>query len=778
MITLSPAQEVIARDTHRFRVLNCGRRFGKALALDTPILTTKGFLSLKDVVVGDYVYDEKGEAAVVQYKSDIYTGRTCYRVVFSDGSEIVADASHDWQVETRAIRKNGARSKVKKHPSVIKTTEEMAKDIFLPRHDGRRETNYSIKVTQPIVGRKINFPIDPYFLGVWLGDGNTKNCGVTTADEDVRIFLYDYANRLGCKVRKVEQPNNRSYVYHIHGDRTQNARNGSLQALLRTQGLLGNKHVPEVFLTASYAERLALAQGLMDSDGYCQNGFYEFTSTDKKLADGVYALLCTLGIKAVMGTYDALLYGVRVGVKYRISFSYSGNLFRIERKKNQERAIRKSDISRRFIVAVEPVKSVPVQCLMVGSASHLFLCGKSLIPTHNTTLAIQEIYGKLVAKSVRVCYVAPTFQQARDIAWAQLLKEVKPIAISVNESRLEIHTRNLVNEASMCVLRGWEAIETLRGQQFDFVVIDEVAMMRDFWSGWQNVISPTLTDTKGEVLFISTPKGFNHFYELYNLHEKDKDFASFHYTSYDNPNVPPEEIDRQKLSLPEDAFAQEFLADFRKRTGLVYPEFNRATHVFNDDTQRPHTIRKLLGVDYGYTNPTALIMVERDSDDNFWVSWEWYRTGKTNSEVGEYVKTLDTNRVYPDPAEPDRIEEWRRMGINVQDVSKDVEKGIDTVRELLKSHRLHIHANCVNLLSEMETYHYDDKRPNRNEPEKPIKENDHGLDAMRYALFNAGKADRPKAYTFVPGVSRPSMVETVRGTQRFPQRYGTRMPRE
>ena len=128
-----------------------------------------------------------------------------------------------------------------------------------------------------------------------------------------------------------------------------------------------------------------------------------------------------------------------------------------------------------------------------------------------TTLAIDQMKGRAAIPNSRIAYIAPTYQQARDIAWEQLKRDCRQAAESINESRLEI---KLVN-GSLIILRGWEAIETLRGQMFHLIVIDEVAMMRDFGLKWQEIIRPTLTDVKGEVIFISTPKGFNHFYDLY-----------------------------------------------------------------------------------------------------------------------------------------------------------------------------------------------------------------------------------------------------------------------
>ena len=129
----------------------------------------------------------------------------------------------------------------------------------------------------------------------------------------------------------------------------------------------------------------------------------------------------------------------------------------------------------------------------------VLLCGRRW---GKTTLAIDTIKARASIADSRIAYIAPTYQQARDIAWEQLKRECTEASQSINEARLEIR---LVN-GSLIILRGWESIETLRGQQFDLIVIDEVAMMRSFALLWQEVIRPTLTDTKGEALFISTPK--------------------------------------------------------------------------------------------------------------------------------------------------------------------------------------------------------------------------------------------------------------------------------
>jgi PBSX family phage terminase large subunit len=348
-----------------------------------------------------------------------------------------------------------------------------------------------------------------------------------------------------------------------------------------------------------------------------------------------------------------------------------------------------------------------------------------------TTLAIDQMKARLTIPNSRVCYIAPTYQQARDIAWEQLRNDLQQ-AGKANEARLEIE---LVN-GSKISLKGWEAIETLRGQRFDMIVLDEVAMMRNFWLNWQEVIRPTLTDTKGEALFISTPKGFNHFYDLFGYQSKDEDYKSFHFTTYDNPHIPREEVDKAKLELTEDRFAQEYMADFRKSEGLVYKEFLRWKHLFKRLPEVGY-VKTFGGVDFGFTNPCAVISIKKDRNAIYWVTDEWYKTSQSDAQIADYVAALQWDECFPDPESPSGIAELKKRAVNAREVVKNkdsVRNGINTVRELFNTNRLRIHESCQNLIWELETYAYPDRKPDHNEEENPIKENDHALDALRYAL--------------------------------------------
>lgn len=353
-----------------------------------------------------------------------------------------------------------------------------------------------------------------------------------------------------------------------------------------------------------------------------------------------------------------------------------------------------------------------------------------------TTLAVEMMLLKAFAKPVKIAYIAPTIQQARDIAFAMLKKELQPIVKDINESRLEFKVKTQEDgEESLIFLRGWEAIETLRGQAFDFLILDEVASMRNFWIGWQEVLRPALTDNVGGAMFVSTPKGFNHFYDLFNTELKDKDFKSFHFTSYDNPFLNKEEIENAKATIPIERFEQEYMASFQKTQGLVYKEFNREKHLYEELPEGEY--EKLGGVDFGFRNPAGVLDI-RFFKERFWVEEEWYKRERTDAMIADYVKASDFDEVYPDPESAGGVEELKQRSINVREVLKgkgSIVMGINKVKEALITGKLKINKRCVNLIAELEMYSYDDDKGDRNEDENPLKANDHLLDALRYVIM-------------------------------------------
>lgn len=167
-----------------------------------------------------------------------------------------------------------------------------------------------------------------------------------------------------------------------------------------------------------------------------------------------------------------------------------------------------------------------------------------------------------------VFYVAPTQGQARDIMWNTLLELGNPVVVSSHVNNMQI---KLINGATIS-LKGADRPETMRGVSLKFLVLDEYADMKP--SVWETVLRPALADQKGSAMFIGTPLGRNHFYELYKYGElaEDPTYQAWHFTSYDNPLLDPEEIDIAKKSMSSYAFRQEFMASFEALGSEIFKE--------------------------------------------------------------------------------------------------------------------------------------------------------------------------------------------------------------
>lgn len=365
--------------------------------------------------------------------------------------------------------------------------------------------------------------------------------------------------------------------------------------------------------------------------------------------------------------------------------------------------------------------------------------------------------------------VSPTYKQSKSIHWRELKKIIPKTWIAkTNETELSFTLKN----GSTIELKGAENPDALRGVKLRGLVIDEIASIRNWDWLWQEVLRPTLTDYSSPAIFISTPKGFNHFHELFQQGQSvaggvDTGYKSWRFTSYDNPYIPKEEIDNAKKELTEDTFMQEYMADFRKYTGLVYKEFQREVHVIEPmDIPSGYTIYR--GIDFGSTNPTACLWIAVDGDDNFFVISEHYETGQTiDYHAGRINANPFSGRVtatYGDPSGAQWIQEFAQRGIYITPATKEtgtnfnswVRFGIEKVSERLKrtpghtvasilarqgdgeagQPSLFVFSNCQNLIREFETYRWKEKSVTQaqdlNEPDVPEKANDHALDALRY----------------------------------------------
>ena len=381
-------------------ILTGGEGLGKALNVQVSVPTPKGWTTMGALAVGDEVFGPDGAPARVVAATDVMTGRSCYRVVFSDGTEIIADGDHSWLTETLACRRREAqqrkrgelkprgtdqRHKRQHFPAVV-TTREIAATLMA--RNGHA-VNHSVEVCAPLQYPAQELPVDPYLLGQWLGNGS-RGSGQITSHEDDGGHVAAAATAAGYPVSVRPMPGKRCVSVNIR----------KLARPLADLGVLTDKHIPEIYQRASVPQRLALLAGLMDSDGTVGRegggsgrgegaATCEFQVTCEPLARGAHELLLGLGIKVTWRDGTARLYGRDMGPKYRLAFQTDLPVFRLPRKAARLAPLRTRRAKLRYITACDPVPSVPVRCIEVDRADGMFLAGRECIPTHNSTMTRQ-----------------------------------------------------------------------------------------------------------------------------------------------------------------------------------------------------------------------------------------------------------------------------------------------------------------------------------------------------------------------------------------------------
>ncbi|WP_206060600.1 replicative DNA helicase [Nonomuraea basaltis] len=441
---------------------------GKALALDTPLPTPTGWTTMGEVKVGDQLIGADGRPTRVVAATEVMYDRPCYEVEFSDGTTIVADAQHQWRTTTRASR--GAGRAVQKeigsigkvpievggpspgryvrhtraYPAVklfgglydqvvtpknaattplhktVVTTQEIAATIRCDSAD--RRPNHAVAVSAAFQLDEQDLPLAPYVLGVWLGA-----CHKT---------------------------------------------HGTVQGTLRTLGVLGNKHIPAIYLRASERQRRELLAGLLDSDGYISSaGQIQLAVTNERLARDVHELIVSLGYRATMRTKPVKGRTQASSICYMINFTTSDKVFRLARKAARQVTADQPATRLRYIVDVRPIPSQPVRCVEVDNEDHMYLASRACIPTHNSTLGLDfarsaaikhgmttvifslemsrnEITMRLLSAEARVALHAMRSGMMGDDDWTRLARRMSEVAEaplfiddSPNMSMMEIRAK-------------------------------------------------------------------------------------------------------------------------------------------------------------------------------------------------------------------------------------------------------------------------------------------------------------------------------------------------
>ena len=371
-----------------------GRKNGKAISLATDIPTPQGWKKMRDIHVGDYVFGKDGKPTRVLVESEIFH-KPMYEVEFEDGEIIKASADHLWTVQTKksraAFRESAWRGETnaKLIYRVNKgwfetTTENMAKDYAHVRADGKgKEYKYRVPMCKPVEYPERELLIDPYTLGVWLGDGSKSSTIITCGNTDIEEMqmLLKQAGH----TTKVYTHKNRASGIGI--DIKNTGKLSPLREKLKELGVFNNKHIPQVYLQSSIEQRMELLRGLMDTDGYCdKRGQCEFAQKSETLVDQFRELLSSLGIKSSK-RHKTIVCNGKECYAYSVLFycSKENPCFKLQRKKERLKERLSERMNAKSIVRITQIETEPSKCIAVDSTEHLYLCGRSYTVTHNTS---------------------------------------------------------------------------------------------------------------------------------------------------------------------------------------------------------------------------------------------------------------------------------------------------------------------------------------------------------------------------------------------------------
>ena len=369
------------------------------LALGTEVFTDSGFKAIEDVAVGDKVVDPSGSFVAVTGVSDTFDDLPMYRVTFSDHTHIDASGSHRWLTQRLGM-----------HGQDWTTTEQIAETLELPSGTKR----HRIPVADPHDGPEVDLPMDPYLFGYWLGDGCHSTSSIVGDEADIDE-LREYAHLCGYSTHT--HPDSRGgVVLTLHGGR----------AHLRATGMFENKQrrIPALYFQGSFKQRLALLQGLMDSDGTisAKDSRARFVQVKDGLAEDVATLVASLGLMPHAKRYSSKTTTPQ-GVEALTTVNEVGfrttdfPVFRLERKASRQKPRKARSRQARVIRSVERIDTVPSKCITVDNEQGVFLAGRNFVATGNsksTTITIDYATWRICRDpNVRIIIISKTQAMAK-----------------------------------------------------------------------------------------------------------------------------------------------------------------------------------------------------------------------------------------------------------------------------------------------------------------------------------------------------------------------------
>ena len=384
-------KEIIESDAERIVVLSRAAS-GKALRNDSKLYTSNGFIQIGNVNIGDKIFGEDGKLHTV---TAVYPqGRKQeYKVTFSDNTSVICCEDHLWTFQTENLRSHKSKKWItcslkeilEKYPIYISAR---ANNNFGDTASKRK--NLFIPMTAPIEFKEQKVLLDPYTMGVLLGDGSFRGSKFTNEDADIIEWVESGLNKVNCKLIY-----SKNYDYSINSNGKQ-----IFSKILKEYNLWNlkseDKFIPNVYKYNSIENRLALLQGLIDTDGYCEGSAYDICLKSKQLILDCKEICESLGLTAVYSEKRAVCTNSPDGKKdcgivYRLRIKTSKLIPKIHRSKKRENQWKPTKVySHRAIVNIEKLESESeMTCITVDNPTALFVTDNFIV-THNTAVLTER----------------------------------------------------------------------------------------------------------------------------------------------------------------------------------------------------------------------------------------------------------------------------------------------------------------------------------------------------------------------------------------------------
>ena len=745
-------------------------RSGKEQPLSTHLYCPDGKKKMGEIRVGDYVFNRKGNPVRVLgvFQQGI---KDVYRITFHDGSSTVCGKEHLWSYTTKKCVSN------KHYTTYTSTLEDIMAD--LERYKNRdtmykRAGKYRFTLNDCVEFEQQEVKIDPYLLGLLLGDGcfSYGNSGITFINDEIELhnqvnsiisqynMAYSFTPRkenhcaYGRLCRSVDQKHGKTY----------------LREQLEAYGLYGckseTKFIPVEYKYNSKEVRLHILAGLLNTDGFVPSNrpSISYTTVSKQLYDDVAEVARSLGL-FVNTDKKPDTREKNKHICYELTIRVNKELYDLLSSKHKSRLNlnAKKQKNWRLIKSIEYVGKEECQCIYVDDEEHLYLTDDFIV-THNTIVAITSFVLFLMSNFnyQNASISGKTVMTAR----RNLVNPLKQICLTLGIEVIDHRSENFLElrQGKTCNLvyifggKDERAQDMVQGLTLACSLIDEVVLMPE--SFYNQLVARHSVD--GAKIFTTSNPGspWSWFYKDVIKRLPKINGIYLHFTMDDNPSL-SEEVKERYKQLYSGVWKRRFIdGKWCVADGLIYDMLSPVNIKHPDDIPYDKAEKWYIGVDYGTANATAFELGFKDINGNIYICKEYYFAGrleaqeqgdydsqKTDIEYtndmrqfisdNEYLTDGLTYREIPiivDPAANSFKLQLRRYHMKTKNANNDVLDGIRTVATLFSQGKLYISKECTNLIQELHTYSWDSKKQQLG-IDSPCKVNDHACDALRYLVM-------------------------------------------